>query len=262
MNKVIEMKNVSWAREKKTILDQINWEVKSGEHWAILGLNGSGKTTMLKMINGYTWPTRGEVSVLGQDFGSYDLRELRKSIGWVSSALQERMYGSDRAQDVVISGKYASIGLYFIQPTAEDLAQALELMERLDCSHLIDRAYEACSQGEKQRLLIARALMASPRLLIMDEACSGLDFLAREALLASINELAADPDGPTIFFVTHHIEEILPVFNRTLLLRRGQIFASGESQEILNSTVLSEFFETRVQVSWQNNRAWLSIPQK
>lgn len=259
MNKVIEMKQVSWEREHRPILDQINWQVRSGEHWAILGLNGSGKTTLLKMLNGYIFPTQGELCVLGQAFGSTDLRELRKLIGWVSIALQERMYASELTQDIVMSGKYASIGIY-VKPPREDYLTAAGLMERMGCEHLIGHNFESCSQGEKQRLLIARALMAAPRLLIMDEACSGLDFLAREALLSSINELAADPAGPTILFVTHHIEEILPVFNRTLLLRRGQVFAQGNSQEMLTAALLSAFFETPVQVSWQNQRAWLSIP--
>ena len=260
MATVIEMTNVSWKRGDKTILHQIDWRVSRGEHWAILGLNGSGKTTLLNIINGYIWPTKGSVSVLGQPFGKVDLRELRKSIGWVSSSLQEKIYGHDRAQDVVISGKYASIGLYE-KPSEEDDERAKKLMEQLECGHLIDRSYQTCSQGEKQKLLIARALMASPKLLILDEPCNGLDFLSREALLSSICQLAAGPNAPHMLFVTHHIEEILPIFTHTLLIRRGHIFAKGESRMVLNSSNLSAFFETPVEVNWRNNRAWLSIPE-
>jgi iron complex transport system ATP-binding protein len=259
MNSVIVMNNVSWKRENELIVDQMNWQVAQGEHWAVLGLNGSGKTTILNMINGYIWPTTGQISVLGHPYGTVDLRVLRKSIGWVSSSLQEKLYVNDLAQYVVISGKHASIGLYE-EPPEEDYDKARALMKQLGCFHLYDRPYQTCSQGEKQKLLISRALMASPKLLILDEATNGLDFLSREALLASIYELSKAPDAPTLIYVTHHIEEILPVFNKTLLIRRGQAFAKGNTQDILSSPSLSSFFETPVQVSWQNERAWLSIP--
>jgi iron complex transport system ATP-binding protein len=109
MTMVIEMNEIGWYRDNKIIVDGINWQVAKGEHWAILGLNGSGKTTLLNMINGYIWPTKGQLSVLGNPFGSVDIRELRKSIGWVSSSLQEKLYASDKTQHVVISGKHASI---------------------------------------------------------------------------------------------------------------------------------------------------------
>ncbi|BCU81361.1 hypothetical protein JIR001_11440 [Polycladomyces abyssicola] len=197
--------------------------------------------------------------MLGHRFGDVDLRELRKSIGWVSSSLQEQIYGNVRAQDVVISGKYASIGLYE-KPSDEDYDRAQQLMEQLGCDHLIDRSYQSCSQGEKQKLLIARALMASPKLLILDEPCSGLDFLSREALLSSISQLAAQPDAPHMLFVTHHIEEIAPIFTHTLLLRRGRVFTKGRSKSVLTGPTLTDFFEIPVQVDWRNDRAWLSIP--
>lgn len=259
MSSIIHLNDVSWKRDQKTILHHIDWQVNEGEHWAVLGLNGSGKTTILNMINGYIWPTNGKISVLGHPFGRIDLRDLRKSIGWVSSSLQERLHGNDRAQNVVISGKYASIGLYE-KPDEEDYEKARKLMYRLGCGHLHDRLYQTCSQGEKQKLLIARALMASPQLLILDEACNGLDFLSREMLLSSIGELAAEPGAPHMLFVTHHIEEILPVFTHTLLLRRGEIYAKGRTKDVLNSESLSAFFETSVSINWQNNRAWLSVP--
>src|SRR5690625_5132143 len=130
MNSVIKMNGVSWRRQRKEILTDINWEVTKGQHWAVIGLNGSGKTTLLNMVNGYIWPTTGEVTVLGQRFAKTDIRELRKSIGWVSSSVQERINGRQRAGDIVVSGKYASIRL-FEEPTEEDFQQALQLMDRL-----------------------------------------------------------------------------------------------------------------------------------
>ncbi|MEW9675242.1 ABC transporter ATP-binding protein [Lentibacillus sp. L22] len=257
MNGIVEMQNVSWKRQGETILSDINWQVTKGEHWAVLGLNGSGKTTLLNMINGYIWPTTGKVSVLEQPFGQTDIRELRKSIGWVSSSLQERIKGTELAENIVVSGKYASIGLYDT-PTGADFERGYQLMEQIGCSHLIGRTYQTCSQGERQKILIARGLMASPELLILDEPTNGLDFISREELMASINHLASQADAPTILFVTHHIEEILPVFTHTLLLKQGTVYAKGDRDDMLSKERLSAFFDIPVQVDWREERAWMT----
>ncbi|MBY9078527.1 ABC transporter ATP-binding protein [Paenibacillus sp. HN-1] len=256
MNSILKLSNVSWRRGTKLLLDQVSWTIEPGQHWALLGLNGSGKTTLLNMVNGYIWPTEGEVEVLGERFGDVDLRELRKSIGWVSSSLQEKLRGSDKAQAVVISGKHASIGLYVNVPE-EDYERARELMVKLGCEHLWDREFRNCSQGEKQKVLIGRALMAEPRILILDEPCNGLDLFARERLLKSIEELAHDNAGPTLIYVTHHTEEILPAFSHTILLRKGQVFDSGETGEMLNTERLSRFFEGPVRVQTSGDRTYI-----
>lgn len=193
----IDVQGITYNRDQKTLLADVTWRVRKGEHWALLGLNGSGKTTLLNMITGYIWPTRGSVAVLGETYGTVDLRELRKSIGWVSSSLQEKLHASDRTQYVVLSGKFATIGLYD-KPDDDDFEQAAELMRQLGCAHLWDRPYQTCSQGEKQKVLIARALMASPKLLILDEPCNGLDLFARETLLGGIEALGAQADAPTL----------------------------------------------------------------
>lgn len=258
MTSVIELKNVSWRRGEQEILHGIEWTVEQGQHWAILGLNGSGKTSILNMINGYMWPTTGEISVLGHKFGTIDLRELRKSIGWVSSSLQEKIRPNEQTLDIVISGRHASIGLY-AGIENRDREKAEQLMRDLGCAHLLGRTYQTCSQGEKQKLLIARALMASPRLLILDEASNGLDFISREALMQSIDRLASRPDAPTLLLVTHHTEEISPLFSHSLLIRRGRLFAQGRSEEVLSEEKLSEFFEMPVGVEWRGGRAWLSV---
>lgn len=254
---VIEMNQVTWLREGKPVLNGIDWTVREGEHWALLGLNGSGKTTMLNMLCGYLWPSSGQISVLGNRFGEVDLRELRKSIGWVSSSMQSKLHGGQKAEDLVVSGKFASIGLYE-KPSAEDYERAAALMNQLRCNHLHGRTYQTCSQGEQQKLLIARALMASPKLLILDEATNGLDFISREGLLASIAQLAVEPETPHMLYVTHHTEEVLPMFSQTLLLRRGEVYAQGKTAEVLNESALSDFFETPVALRWNQERAWLS----
>ncbi|MCP1312428.1 ABC transporter ATP-binding protein [Paenibacillus tyrfis] len=253
---MIKVEHVSWVREQSTILKDVSWRVEEGEHWCIVGLNGSGKTTLLNMINGYIWPTTGGMEVLGKKFGEFDLRELRKSIGWVSSSLQQRLYGSETALNTVLSGKFATIGLYDEIEQA-DLEKAHELLKFLGCEKLTNRRYDTFSQGERQRVLIARALMASPELLILDEPCTGLDVFARELLLSMIEKIAEQPHAPTLLFVTHHIEEIMPVFRKTLLIKDGEVFRAGDTQHLLESELLSQFFDAPLEVERRHDRTWL-----
>lgn len=258
---IIELTSVFYQQAQNIILNNLNWTVQPGEHWAIMGLNGSGKTTLLNMINGYIWPTQGEISVLCNRFGTVDLRELRKSIGWVSTALQEKLYAGETSEEIVLSGKFASIGLY--DPTEEkDVQQAHLLLEQLECVHLAKRTYKTLSQGEKQKVLIARALMSSPKLLILDEPCTGLDVFSREQLLGTIEQIGNLLNGPTLLYVTHHIEEVLPVFSHTLLLRRGEIHSAGKTAEVLTGNNLSQFFEVPVDVKRQDGRVWLEPVKK
>ncbi|MGM0395982.1 MAG: ABC transporter ATP-binding protein [Bacillota bacterium] len=255
---IIDIENVSIWRDSKYILKDIIWKVEKGEHWAILGLNGSGKTTLLNMINGYIFPSKGDVRVLGKTFGGYDLRELRKSIGWVSTALQERLYGNETAMEIVISGRYASIGL-FNEPPEEDREYSLELLSLLDCRNLANRNYNTLSQGEKQRVLIARGLMSKPKLLILDEPCSGLDIFSREKLLNTVDDMCKSKDAPTLIYVTHQTEEILPAFSHTLLMRRGEIHSSGYTPDLLSKENLTDFFETDVDCTKTNERYSVSF---
>jgi len=255
---VIDLKGIELRRGGKTILHGLNWQVNPGEHWVVLGLNGSGKTTMLNVVTGYLWPSGGEVRVLGEKYGTVDLREHRKRIGWVSSSFQERVHGQERGLDLVVSGKFASIGLYE-KPSAEDYEYAGHLLDRFGCPHLKDQPYALCSQGEKQKLLIARALMARPELLILDEPCNGLDFLARERLLADISRLAEEPGAPALIYVTHHIEEIVPAFTHVLMLKDGTVFRSGPSADMLDRETLETFFGVPLEVIPSGGRAWLRM---
>lgn len=261
MGTVIDIANVSWKRQDKKVLHNINWEVKHGEHWAVLGLNGSGKTSLLNMVNGYIWPSSGEVSVLGNKFGETDLQELRKTIGWISFSLGEKMNGRQSAEDIVISGKFASvgIGLDLDQPNEFDFEKAMGLMTLLDVEYTYGQPYEKCSQGEKQKLLIARALMADSKLLILDEPTNGLDFIAREELLNTIEHIAKQENAPTIILVTHHMEEILPIFSHTLILKDGTTFAKGEREEILTSKNMTALYKRNIQIDWRSNRAWMKL---
>lgn len=250
---ILKAEAVSWFQGNTLILDKISWEVKKNEHWAFIGLNGSGKTSLLNILCGYIYPSKGSLEVLGKTFGSFDLRELRKSIGCVSSSLQEKIPGHDTVLNTVVSGRFASLGL-FDSPTAKELAKARTLLKQFDCIKFSRRTYQTLSQGEKQKVLIMRALMASPRLLILDEPTVGLDPFARKNLLELIEKISKLPEAPSILYVSHYIEEILPLFTHTLLLRRGKIHSQGEKEKILTEENLSDFFETRVNLTCRKNR--------
>ncbi|PSL40764.1 iron complex transport system ATP-binding protein [Planomicrobium soli] len=256
--KILDLENISRRRGDKTLLKNVNWQIEQGEHWILYGMNGAGKTSLLDLINAYFFPTQGKISVLGMEFGkTYLAEKLRKQIGFVSSSLQHKIPPSDNAYEVVLSGAFASIGL-FEETTAEMDKRGVEILKKLGCLDYANRPYETLSQGEKQRVLIGRALMAEPALLVLDEPTNGLDFIAREELLEAIERITKQPDAPTVIYVTHHIEEILPVFDKTLLLKDGEVFASGNMEELITSEGLSKFFEIPVTVMWHNNRPLLS----
>ena len=247
------LEDVSFVRSRKLILDGINWNIRLGSHWTVLGANGSGKTTLLELLAGYLWPTRGRITVLGRRFGEVDLRELRKEIGWVGSFLQAQIPPNQKPLDLIVSGKFASIGIYE-KPADDDYDLAEELARSLGCDRLLDSPYGVLSQGEKQRLLIARALIHRPRLLILDEPCSGLDIVAREQLLNRLEAVGSSPDSPTMILVTHHLQEIMPVFTHALLLRRGQCIAQGEKEAVLRSDLMSETLGIPVDVREEAGR--------
>lgn len=255
---VININNISWKSGNRYILKKINWSVKCGEHWAILGLNGSGKTSLLNLINGYIWPSKGTISVFGKKFGAYDIRELRKSIGMVSSYLQEKFYTTETAEEIVLSGKFATIGLYN-HISSEDKKNVKSILKSLDCTNIIKKPYFILSQGEKQKVLIARALINFPRILIFDEPLSGLDIFGREHLLSYIEHIGKKKNAPTIIYVTHRIEEIIPVFSHVLLLKKGEIYLQGTKKYILTNKKLSDFFETPVSIGLHKNRFTLTV---
>lgn len=255
---IIELENVSVIRNSNYLLKDINWTIKEGEHWAILGLNGAGKTILLNLLNGYIFPSKGSLSVLGKTVGKYDMRKLRKSIGLVSSSIQEKFHDYSTAMDIVLSGKFATIDLYD-ETTEEDRIFARTCLEKLNATNLLDREYRTFSQGEKQRVLIARSLMAKPELLVLDEPCTGLDLIAREKLLDIIKDLSEDENAPTLIYVTHHTEEILPNFSHTLLLREGEVYSSGLTDQVLTEENLSNFYETPIVYEKSGDRILLHL---
>ena len=228
-NPIIKLSNLTIQRDQKVILKSINWQVNQGEHWVVLGGNGSGKTTLLSAITGYFSPTKGEIDLLSQRYGQSHWPTLRKKIGLVSSSLRQMMAEDEPALISVITGKYGMIDLWG-RPKPSDCKEAKKILRRIRCSYLADRLWSVLSQGERQRVLIARSLMANPSLLLLDEPCAGLDPAARENFLKFIDDLGRAKNTPTFIYVTHHIEEITPIYTHALLLLDGRVFDSALSK--------------------------------
>ena len=258
---VLEISGLSIRRGRTLILDRISWRVDPGQHWVILGANGSGKTSLLSALAGYLMPTSGEISVLGKRYGNTDWRELRKQIGLVSPSIPKLMAEDEPALETIVSGRYAMID-WWGRVTTRDRTAASRILRQIECAHLADRPWLVLSQGERQRVLIGRALMARPRLLILDEPCAGLDPAAREHFLQFLQRLGRRPAASTLVLVTHHVEEIMPVFSNVLVLRRGRVLAAGKKSTVLNSELLSAAFATRLHLKRLKGRYSLAIADK
>ncbi|MHC4927627.1 MAG: ABC transporter ATP-binding protein [Planctomycetota bacterium] len=240
---VVEIEGVCFCRKEREILTEVTWMIETGVHWALLGANGSGKTSLLKILTGYEWPTFGTVRVLGERFGATDVPRLRQVIGWVSSAMTQRLPAQDAAIDVVASGLDASIGLYR-HITDEETAKSRAVLEQLGAGAIADQRYGTLSQGEMQKVLIARALVCEPKLLILDEPCIGLDPGVRQRFLNDLSILANSDNAPTMIYVTHHIEEIDPWVQRVMLLKDGRVLAYGEPDKIITTARMNELLES------------------
>lgn len=258
MKSVLEVSGLRVERGNTTILRGVDWRVARGEHWVILGANGSGKTSLLKALTGFLSPTRGEFSVLGRRYGAADWRELRLHIGVVTSAFTASIPLSEVTRDTVVSGKYAQLDLWHAGTRADRVA-AMRLLRSVGLGHLADREWAYLSQGERQRVLIARALMARPQLLILDEPCAGLDPVAREKFLRFVEKLARRRGAPALVLVTHHVEEITPAFTHTLMLRAGRVVAAGPRTKVLTSANLSETFRARLRLGRSGGRYQLAF---
>ena len=230
----------------RDVLAGVDWQVGPGERWVVLGANGSGKTSLLRLAGGWLFPTRGTVDVLGQRLGRVDIRTLRRRLGYASGALAAQLRPSITGLEVVMAAKHAALETWWHAYDDADRARARNLLERMGCAHLADRAVSTASDGERQRVQLARTLMGTPDLLLLDEPTAGLDLGGREALVARLADLAAAPDSPPTVLVTHHTEEIPPGFTHALLLRAGQVLAAGPLDETVTADSLSACFGTTV----------------
>ena len=257
MKEILSYKNVSFRRDGREILKDINWKIKKGENWALLGLNGSGKSTLLSMIPAYTFATSGEVSVFEKKFGTCVWVEVKEKVGFVSSSLNtfSDSLNNQTLNNIVLSGKYNSIGIYQ-EITQKDREKANNIIKDFKLSHLKLNKYITLSQGEQRKTLLARAFMNEPSLLILDEPCSGLDIRAREIFLKTLEE--SKSDIPFIY-VTHQIEEIIPSITHVAILDNGEIVSQGNKFEVLTEENLSKLYGIDLKIEWSNNRPWLIV---
>ena len=239
---LIEFRGVALRRDNRTLVGPLDWAVELDERWVVIGPNGAGKTSLLRIAAATEHPSEGVAHVLGERLGAVDASELRARVGLSSSALAARIPGGELVRDLVISAGYAVLGRWKETYEEVDHHRAVDMLESLGAEHLTDRHYHTLSEGERKRVMIARALMTDPELLLLDEPAAGLDLGGREELVARLADLAADPDAPALVLVTHHVEEIPPGFSHALLLSEGQVVAAGLLADVLTAENLSAAF--------------------
>ena len=258
---VLQVEKLHIRRGDTVILDDVCWSVEHGQHWVILGANGSGKTSLLSALLGYLTPTDGSIRLLGRSFGHADWRALRKRIGLVSSSVRQMMADEEPALETVMSGKFTMIDLWG-RGTRNDRQRALRLLRQVECAQLAERPWRVLSQGERQRVLIGRALMATPRLLILDEPCAGRDPAAREHFLQFLQRLGRRQNSPTLVLVTHHVEEITPAFSHVMMLKAGRVLAAGKKSATLTACNLSQAFNARIALGKSDGRYTMTVSPK
>jgi len=257
---VLRLSRIRIERGGIVIVEDVSWTVERGQHWVLLGANGSGKTSLLSSVMGYLPATQGDIEVLGERYGEGDWREMRRRIGIVSSALVPMLEEGEPALKTILSGKSAMLG-YWGPVVDDELARARRILERIECTHLQARPWRCLSQGERQRVLIGRVLMADPPLLILDEPCAGLDPAAREHFVQFLDRWGKDESAPTLVLVTHHVEEIMPVFSHVLVLKQGRVLACGPKAEVLTEETLANAFDAAIGLRCADGRYLLTVAQ-
>lgn len=254
---IIEVGHLSCTSGNRYLLQNINWQIKRGEHWVLFGTNGCGKTTLLSIIAGFKSYDHGTVRVFGEAYTPDNILALRKKIGWISSSFFDKCYDTERAIDIVLSGLSGKLGKGF-DIANRDLVRARALMAQMHLADKIERPFHLMSKGERQNVLIARALIGQPEILVLDEPGTGLDVFARDKLLALVDGLSKQKDM-TIIYVTHYPEEILPMFDQCLLMKDGAVYQQGKTAELFRDEYISEMIGQAVHVMQKDGRYMLQI---
>ena len=235
---IITVENLCCKSGRRHLLKDINWTVNAGEHWLIFGMNGCGKTTLLSCIAGFKPITSGTITVLGKQYDKENIFSLRKKVGWVSSSFFDHYYQNELPLQIVLSGLFGTFGTDGIV-CSKEVRLAKALLREFHVGDKMKQPFCTMSKGERQNVLIARALISKPEILVLDEPGTGLDIYAREQLMAMIR-LLAEHGNFTILYVTHYPEEIQSCFEKCLLLQHGQVLANGKIDDIFNSEALSD----------------------
>jgi iron complex transport system ATP-binding protein len=253
----LDLRGVTKVVDERPILRDVDWQVHTGERWVVLGRNGCGKTTLLRIASLYLHPTSGTVTVLGETLGRCDVRRLRERIGFSSASFADMLRPTLDAADIVMTAKNAALEPWWHRYDDADRARAVELLGRVGIAHLASRQFGTLSSGERQRVLLARTLMNDPGIVLLDEPTAALDLAGREELVATLDALAQDPATPPVVMVTHHVEEIPASFTHALLLREGEVLARGPVGEVLTAESLGACFGLPLRLERRDGR-WLA----
>ena len=245
---LVDFRGVQLRRGGKSLVGPLDWQVELDERWVIIGPNGAGKTSLVNMAAAEVFPSAGTAFLMGEQLGRTDMRDLRAAIGISSAAVQHRIPEDERVDDLVVSAGYAVLGRWREEYQGVDFERASQLLEQLGASHLAEREWRTLSEGERKRVILARALMINPELLILDEPAAGMDLGGREDLVNYLSGLVMDPDAPATIMITHHVEEIPYGFTHALLLDEGSVVAQGLIDDVLTSENLTRTFHQPIQL--------------
>ena len=257
---IIETKELAHKQGSKFLLQDINWTVQEGEHWVVFGANGCGKTTLLSTVAGYRSYNKGECYLFGEKLTKDNAVHLRSQVGFVSSSYLDRCFNHESGLDIVLSAKFGGFGRKY-DITDADVAKARQLLQSLGVAQKADYPYNMLSQGQRQRVLLARALMVPPKLLLLDEPLTGLDIIARDFFLNTLQEIVKTTDV-TVVYVTHHAEEILPFYQKAMLLKNGKIYAQGDKEAVFSNETMGAFFGHPTKVDWSTGKPDISIGEE
>jgi len=256
---LVELVEVSYEADGQAWLDRVSWKLEFGHSWAVLGPNGAGKTLLLRMVAGKLWPNAGgEIRRQGKRL--VDLRALARRIGWVATKTIVDIPTTEVVRNTVVSGRFAQLGLkpvHWDRPVKQDFDDATEILARLQCEHLAHKRFGVLSQGEQQKILLARALIVDPLAIILDEPCSSLDPGSREQFLETLQTLLQSKTSPAVILVTHHVEEIVPGLDQVLVIHQGKIVKRGLTKDVLTSETLAAIYGRQPQELVENRgRHW------
>lgn len=245
---LVDFRGVELRRGGNTLVGPVDWQVELDERWVVIGPNGAGKTSLVRMAAAEEFPSAGTAFVMGERIGKTDMRDLRAAIGMSSAAVQHRIPDEEVVQDLVISAGYAVLGRWREEYDDMDFDRVGEILDQVGAHHLATRRWGTLSEGERKRVILARALMSDPELLILDEPTAGMDLGGREDLVGYLGDLALDADAPAIVMITHHVEEIPYGFTHAMILDEGKVVAKGLINSVMTSQNLSQAFHQPIQV--------------
>lgn len=254
MSEVLTFKDVSVVRGRKELLKDVSWEVKEGQRWIVLGANGAGKSTLMNIAVARLHPTRGTADILGERLGRVSVFDLRPLIGLSSALVANSIPASETALNVVVTAAYGTTGRWREQYEKLDERRAFQLLHQWGMSTFMNQPFGKLSEGERKRVLIARALMTDPELMILDEPAAGLDLAGREELVAQMAELATDEDAPALVLVTHHLEEVPAGFTHIMMMREGEVVAAGELESTLTEENLEATYGLKLSLHAEGGR--------